>query len=116
METQLDAFVTETRSDETDERVYMRPTVAFRRSECFISAAPECALSAAFGTQFERGRNAFGTIRDTKWKARQVVNPKVGFICFHLIVFRGHSHTVSIKTCFKRFLGGEHPIAHGTFP
>jgi hypothetical protein len=70
LKTRLDAFVAETRSDATCGRVYLRSSTAFRCSKCFILAAPKRASAVAFKTQFERSRNAFGTMKKPTWAAR----------------------------------------------
>ena len=67
LETRLDAFAAETRSDATCERVCLRSSTALRCSKCFILAAPKRASAMAFKTQFERSRNAFGTMKKPTW-------------------------------------------------
>ena len=67
LETRLDAFVAETRSDATRGCVCLRSSTAFRCSKCFILAAPKRASAVAFKTQFERSRNAFGTMKKPTW-------------------------------------------------
>ena len=68
LETRLDAFVAETRSDATRGCVCLRSSTAFRCSKCFILAAPKRASAVAFKTQFERSRNAFGTMKKSTWE------------------------------------------------
>ena len=65
LKTRLDAFVAETRSDATRGCVCLRSSTAFICSKCFILAAPKRASAVAFRTQFERSRNAFGTMKKT---------------------------------------------------
>ena len=67
LETRLDAFAAETRSDATCGRVCLRSSTALRCSKCFILAAPKRASAMAFETQFERSRNAFGTMKKPTW-------------------------------------------------
>ena len=74
LETRLDAFVLETRSDATRGCVCLRSSTAFRCSKCFILAAPKRASGVAFRTQFERSRNAFGTMKKPTWVVHAMVD------------------------------------------
>ena len=67
LETRLDAFVAETRSDATCGCVCLRSSTALRCSKCFILAAPKRASAVVFKTQFERSRDAFGTMKKPTW-------------------------------------------------